>query len=114
MAKLHAAFVGFNAETIPSILRYFETRPDPPDDYIHEARSLLLWIATPEKVLHTGGTALKEDSGILRSTYFHSQEHGSLRQVLNPNPESLSQPQPNPDPNPNPNPDPNTSPGGRS
>lgn len=78
MQQLHNTFVGFNDETLPSLIRSLEVSASPPEDFMAACKEMLLWIATPESVLRTKQTGLSGEAAKNEKMYFREQEHGSL------------------------------------
>jgi len=76
------AFIGFNDETIPSLLRSLEVSKNPPENLIAAAKEELLWIVTPESLLRTKNTLLQAELHKNSDIYFRKQEHGSLPELV--------------------------------
>jgi len=85
MSQISAAFIGFNDETIPSLLRSLELLGSckcGSEGYLEAAKDRLLWLCTPEALLRTQLSSLQAELPKNRKKYFEEQEHSSLPDLL--------------------------------
>ncbi|XP_053396342.1 E3 ubiquitin-protein ligase rnf213-alpha-like isoform X2 [Mercenaria mercenaria] len=91
VAKVGDVFIGYHDDTCSAIVldvwekhRYIDDERDRNTEVLQDAKSVLLWCATPESLVRLANSSLaNEEKTLLRRWYFERQAHDSFIQYVN-------------------------------